>query len=116
MLAHAKPLKRFSYLHYLCHSVIPPYKASLQAASRKMTVSSDVLLLQLSRKNGGLGMAQVIHEAFATTSERGLRHDILPMRLYHKAKRLGTWGPRSIDFSQDCLDWQRCTEEEKETL
>ena len=61
-------------------------------------------------------MAQVVHELFATTSTRGLRHDILPMRLYHKAKRLGIWDPRSIDFSQDRLDWQRCTQEEREAL
>jgi len=61
-------------------------------------------------------MTQVIHQSFATTSERGLRHDILPMRLYHKAKKLGVWDPRSIDFTQDMLDWQRCTDEEKETL
>jgi ribonucleoside-diphosphate reductase beta chain len=61
-------------------------------------------------------MAQGVHDTFATTSTRGLRHDILPMRLYHKAKRLGTWDPRNIDFSQDMLDWQRCTEEERETL
>ncbi len=61
-------------------------------------------------------MAQVVHDTFATTSTRGLRHDILPMRLYHKAKRLGIWDPRSIDFSQDMLDWQRCTEEERESL
>jgi ribonucleoside-diphosphate reductase beta chain len=61
-------------------------------------------------------MTQVVHETFATTSTRGLRHDILPMRLYHKAKRLGIWDPRSIDFSQDKLDWQRCTEEEREAL
>ena len=61
-------------------------------------------------------MAQVIHESFATTGTRGLRHDILPMRLYHKAKRLGIWDPRSIDFSQDIVDWQRCTAEEQEAL
>jgi len=61
-------------------------------------------------------MTQIVHHEFATTSTRGLRHDILPMRLYHKAKRLGTWDPRSIDFSQDILDWQRCTPEEQETL
>ena len=61
-------------------------------------------------------MAQVVHQSFATTSERGLRHDILPMRLYHKAKKLGIWDPRGIDFSQDALDWQRCTDEEKETI
>jgi len=56
------------------------------------------------------------HETFNTTSSRGLRHDILPMRLYHKAKKLGVWDPLSIDFSQDILDWQRCTDQEKETL
>src|SRR5437764_14755445 len=61
-------------------------------------------------------MSYTVHEAFATTSERGLRHDILPMRLYHKAKKLGIWDPRSIDFTQDILDWQRCTDEEKQTL
>jgi ribonucleoside-diphosphate reductase beta chain len=61
-------------------------------------------------------MAQVIHESFATTGTRGLRHDILPMRLYHKAKRLGIWDPRNIDFSQDIVDWQRCTAEEQEAL
>jgi ribonucleoside-diphosphate reductase beta chain len=45
-----------------------------------------------------------IHNAFTTTSSRGLRHDILPMRLYHKAKKLGVWDPQSIDFSQDILE------------
>lgn len=56
------------------------------------------------------------HSSFITTSSRGLRHDILPMRLYHKAKKLGIWDPRSIDFSQDIVDWQRLTDDEKETL
>lgn len=56
------------------------------------------------------------HETFITTSGRGLRHDILPMRLYHKAKRLGTWDPRAIDFTQDLQDWQRFTDEEREAI
>jgi ribonucleoside-diphosphate reductase beta chain len=56
------------------------------------------------------------HEGFITTSTRGLRHDTLPMRLYHKAKRLGVWDPRSIDFSQDKRDWQQLPEEIKEQL
>lgn len=56
------------------------------------------------------------HETFLTTSERGLRHDILPMRLYHKAKRLGTWDPRNIDFSQDTQDWQNFSDEEREAI
>jgi len=57
-----------------------------------------------------------VHETFLTTSERGLRHDVLPMRLYHKAKRLGIWDPRSIDFSQDIQDWQRFSDEEREAI
>ncbi len=58
----------------------------------------------------------ITHHAFNTTSSQGLRYDILPMRLYHKAKKLGVWDPLSIDLSQDILDWQRCTDLEKETL
>ncbi len=58
----------------------------------------------------------VAHTSFVTTSKTGLRHDILPMRLYHKAKRLGVWDPRSIDFTQDMLDWQKCTQLEKDSL
>ncbi|WP_376796782.1 R2-like ligand-binding oxidase [Thermogemmatispora sp.] len=61
-------------------------------------------------------MSQTTHAAFITTSERGLRHDILPMRLYHKAKKLGIWDPRAIDFSQDIQDWQRLNDNERETL
>ena len=56
------------------------------------------------------------HASFVTTSPQGLRHDILPMRLYHKAKKLGVWDPRTIDFSQDALDWQQCNEGERETI
>ncbi|HEX9133651.1 MAG TPA: ribonucleotide-diphosphate reductase subunit beta, partial [Ktedonobacteraceae bacterium] len=56
------------------------------------------------------------HDTFITTSSRGLRQDILPMRLYHKAKKLGIWDPQSLDFSQDILDWQRLKDMEKETL
>src|SRR6267142_587886 len=56
------------------------------------------------------------HQTFTTLSSRGLRHDILPMRLYHKAKKLGIWNPRDIDFTQDLLDWQHCNEGERETL
>ncbi|HEX7737408.1 MAG TPA: R2-like ligand-binding oxidase [Ktedonobacteraceae bacterium] len=61
-------------------------------------------------------MTSPIHERFVTTSGVGLRHDILPMRLYHKAKRLGIWDPRSIDFSQDIQDWQGFSAEEREAI
>ena len=56
------------------------------------------------------------HDTFITTSSQGLRQDILPMRLYHKAKKLGIWDPQSIDFTQDILDWQHLNDIEKESL
>lgn len=61
-------------------------------------------------------MTSPVHEKFVTTSAGGLRHDILPMRLYHKAKRLGTWDPRGIDFSQDIQDWQSFSDGERESI
>lgn len=46
-----------------------------------------------------------MREAVITTSVRGLRQDVLPYRLYQKAKRLGIWNPADIDLSQDQKDW-----------
>jgi len=53
---------------------------------------------------------------YTTLTSRGLRHDTLPMRLYHKAKKLGTWDPRDIDLSRDREDWLRIPEEYRERL
>ena len=53
---------------------------------------------------------------YTTLSSRGLRHDILPMRLYHKAKKLGIWDPRDIDLTQDRLDWQEISTEKQDQL
>ena len=55
-------------------------------------------------------------KVFATTSLQGLRHDILPMKLYQKAKRLGIWNPSDISFEKDVSDWQRLNDLEKEVL
>lgn len=44
-------------------------------------------------------------EGYTTISTRGLNFDSIPMRLFQKAKRLGTWDPASIDFSRDAQDW-----------
>jgi ribonucleoside-diphosphate reductase beta chain len=49
-----------------------------------------------------------------TTSEKRLNHSILPMRLYHKAKKFGIWDPRDIDFTQDQEGWKEMKEDEKE--
>lgn len=51
-----------------------------------------------------------------TTTEKRLDHSLLPMRLYHKAKKLGVWDPRDIDFSKDKEDWERLNDDEKEML
>jgi ribonucleoside-diphosphate reductase beta chain len=53
---------------------------------------------------------------FTTTSEQGLRQDLPPMRLWHKAKRLGIWNPSDIDLSQDKEDWQKLNDLERESL
>lgn len=53
---------------------------------------------------------------YTTLSSRGLRHDILPMRLYHKAKKLGIWDPRDIDLTRDRQDWLHIPDDYKERL
>ncbi len=56
------------------------------------------------------------NRTFQSTSETGIDHDLLPMRLWHKAKKLGTWDPRDIDFTQDRQDWLALSELEREVL
>jgi ribonucleoside-diphosphate reductase beta chain len=56
------------------------------------------------------------HEGFRTTSRGGLRFDSFPMRLWEKAKRLGTWNPAEIDFTQDRADWARLGDHERDLL
>src|SRR5438445_8779772 len=47
---------------------------------------------------------------------RTLRHDTLPMRPYHEAKRLGAWDPRALPLDQDVRDWARLTVTERDVL
>lgn len=61
-------------------------------------------------------MAVSPRRTYTTLAGHGLRHDILPMRLYHKAKKLGTWDPRDIDLTRDREDWLQIPEESKERL
>jgi ribonucleoside-diphosphate reductase beta chain len=56
------------------------------------------------------------HLSFITTSGRGLDRAGVPMRLFEKAKRLGTWNPSDIDFAQDASDWQGLDATEQEVL
>jgi ribonucleoside-diphosphate reductase beta chain len=50
------------------------------------------------------------------TSQSGLDRDLVPYRLWTKAKALGTWDPTAIDFSQDTADWQALSERERDLL
>ena len=61
-------------------------------------------------------IASAASHRFATTSPGGLRQDILPMRLYHKAKKFGIWNPQDIDLQRDREDWQSLSDLEKEVL
>lgn len=54
--------------------------------------------------------------AFRTTSAQGLDHDALPMRLYQKAKRLGTWDPYDLDFSRDREHFAALTHEQQQAI
>jgi ribonucleoside-diphosphate reductase beta chain len=53
---------------------------------------------------------------FRTTSAGGLRHDSLPMRLYQKAKRLGTWNPQDIDLRRDRVDWLQLNDDQQKAI
>jgi ribonucleoside-diphosphate reductase beta chain len=53
---------------------------------------------------------------FQTLDGDGLEFDSLPMRLWSKGKKLGTWDPASIDFEEDVEDWRAMGERDREAL
>jgi ribonucleoside-diphosphate reductase beta chain len=53
---------------------------------------------------------------YQSTSSQGLNYDLPPMRLWAKAKKLGTWDPQDIDFDQDIADWKAMNELEREVI
>jgi ribonucleoside-diphosphate reductase beta chain len=50
------------------------------------------------------------------TTREGLDHRTMPMRLWRKAKKLGTWDPAAIDFTQDAKDWLTLSDDEQDLL
>ncbi len=54
--------------------------------------------------------------SFRTTGPEGLRHELLPMRLWRRAKRLGIWDPAGIDLARDRHDWRALTALERDVL
>ena len=55
-------------------------------------------------------------ESYATISTRGLDFSSVPMRLFQKSKKLGTWDPFDIDLAQDKIDWPTLDELHQENL
>jgi ribonucleoside-diphosphate reductase beta chain len=60
--------------------------------------------------------AGIARDGYATISGRGLDWDSVPMRLFQKAKRLGTWDPQALDFSTDGADWAAFDDVERDFL
>jgi ribonucleoside-diphosphate reductase beta chain len=60
--------------------------------------------------------AGATRDGYATISGRGLDWDSVPMRLFQKAKKLGTWDPQALDFSRDAADWAAFDDVEKDFL
>ncbi|HEX8904877.1 MAG TPA: R2-like ligand-binding oxidase, partial [Longimicrobiaceae bacterium] len=54
--------------------------------------------------------------SFQSTSPAGLDFASAPMRLWAKAKKLGTWDPADIDLRQDARDWHRLSADEKDVV
>jgi ribonucleoside-diphosphate reductase beta chain len=61
-------------------------------------------------------MTRPDRHAAAAAPATNLHHDSVPMRLYHEAKRLGAWDPRSLDLRRDARDWARLSVGERDVL
>jgi ribonucleoside-diphosphate reductase beta chain len=55
-------------------------------------------------------------ESYTTISKRGLDFSSIPMRLFQKAKKLGTWDPFDIDLTRDKSDWPTLDELHQENV
>jgi ribonucleoside-diphosphate reductase beta chain len=60
--------------------------------------------------------APFVRDRYATISGRGLDWESVPMRLFQKAKKLGTWDPQALDFSRDGADWAGFDNQERDFL
>lgn len=54
------------------------------------------------------------HSEFLTTSGRGLDRNYPMLKMFQKAKKLGTWGPVSIDLTHDREHWQTFDTQQKD--
>jgi ribonucleoside-diphosphate reductase beta chain len=57
-----------------------------------------------------------VETSFRSMRPDGIDFDSLPMQLWQKAKQLGIWDPRAIDYTTDRRDWLRLDELERDVL
>jgi ribonucleoside-diphosphate reductase beta chain len=55
-------------------------------------------------------------EGYATISTRGIDFSSIPMRLFQKSKKLGTWDPFDIDLTRDKADWPTLDEQHQDNI
>lgn len=55
-------------------------------------------------------------QVYQSTRAGGIDHRLPPMRLWHKAKRLGVWNPADVDFAQDARDWAGLADDERDLI
>jgi ribonucleoside-diphosphate reductase beta chain len=53
---------------------------------------------------------------FRSTSAAGIDFASPPMRLWQKAKKLGTWDPRDVDLTDDARDWAGLAPDERDVI
>mgnify|MGYP006295636709 CR=1 FL=1 len=62
------------------------------------------------------GDVEELREGFRSTSAGGLDRESVPMRLWEKGKRLGTWNPADVDLERDAEQWGRLADDERDLL
>lgn len=53
---------------------------------------------------------------YKSVTKAGINHTLAPMRLYHKAKKIGVWDPKEIDLSKDKADWNKLNDDQKDYM
>lgn len=57
-----------------------------------------------------------MHSSFKTTNGAGLDRNSFPMKLWEKAKKYGVWNPIDLDFSQDAIDLNKYSQDERDFI
>ena len=61
-------------------------------------------------------MQTPVRSSYLSISKRGIDFDSVPMRLFQKSKKLGTWDGMLIDIERDKKDWAAATDAARDNL